>query len=305
MEPKSYKPRHGKDIYRLGDSDDLVLMDHFEVLPSKAIRLLDHGVVFICTKGIAQLDYDGKRVEIHQGDLFLYCARCVVDNFMASGDFDSRQIWFSRSAMSDIDMMGMNKLSDLMLLKQFPKVTLSDNEQTMLDDYFRLLRNHMCERESEDMNSIVRSLFGSMLLLIAHLLRAGYKQQLNVPPPETTTDSPDICTNNNELAHQFVKLVEENEGRIRRIEDFAQMLNVTPKRLARQLKLAMGRTPNEIILFFTFKAIEYRLCYTNMTMQEIATDLNFSSASFFGRYVKKYFGMTPMDYRAMHQQNLG
>ena len=45
------------------------------------------------------------------------------------------------------------------------------------------------------------------------------------------------------------------------------------------------------------KAIENRLRFTDMTMQEIANDLNFPNASFFGKYCKDHLGMTPLEYR--------
>ena len=34
-----------------------------------------------------------------------------------------------------------------------------------------------------------------------------------------------------------------------------------------------------------------------MTIQEIAYSLNFPSASFFGKYFRRYVGMTPLDFR--------
>jgi AraC-like DNA-binding protein len=49
-------------------------------------------------------------------------------------------------------------------------------------------------------------------------------------------------------------------------------------------------------------AIERRLRYTDMTMQEIANDLNFPHASFFGKYVKEHLGMTPLEYRRKFQK---
>ncbi|MBR2162200.1 MAG: AraC family transcriptional regulator, partial [Bacteroidaceae bacterium] len=38
-----------------------------------------------------------------------------------------------------------------------------------------------------------------------------------------------------------------------------------------------------------------RLRFTDMTMQEIANDLNFANASFFGKFFKEHSGMTPLD----------
>jgi YesN/AraC family two-component response regulator len=39
-----------------------------------------------------------------------------------------------------------------------------------------------------------------------------------------------------------------------------------------------------------------------MTMQEIANDLNFANASFFGKYFKERAGMTPLDFRKKYRR---
>jgi AraC-like DNA-binding protein len=57
-----------------------------------------------------------------------------------------------------------------------------------------------------------------------------------------------------------------------------------------------------LIRLFTLKAIERRLRFSDMTMQEIAYDLNFVNASHFGRYVKENLGMSPLEYRKKDQQ---
>ena len=59
----------------------------------------------------------------------------------------------------------------------------------------------------------------------------------------------------------------------------------------------MNRRPSDMIQLFTLKAIEHRLRFTDMTIQEIANDLKFPNASFFGTYFKEHTGMTPMEYR--------
>ena len=99
------------------------------------------------------------------------------------------------------------------------------------------------------------------------------------------------------LADKFLQLVEQSDGRIRKVETFASKLNVTPKYLSTVLKETINRRPSMMIEHFTMGAIERRLCFTDMTMQEIANDLKFANASFFGKYFKEHTGMTPMEYR--------
>jgi AraC-like DNA-binding protein len=52
------------------------------------------------------------------------------------------------------------------------------------------------------------------------------------------------------------------------------------------------------------RAIEHRLRFTDMTMQEIANDLNFANASFFGKDFKEHSGMTPLEYRNKYHKGL-
>ena len=100
-----------------------------------------------------------------------------------------------------------------------------------------------------------------------------------------------------------MQLVEQSDGRIRRVDEFAKMLHVTPKYLSKLLMETMNRRPSEMVHFFTLQAIENRLRFTDMTMQQISDDLQFPNASFFGKYFKEHSGMTPMEYRVKYQNN--
>jgi len=79
-------------------------------------------------------------------------------------------------------------------------------------------------------------------------------------------------------------------------------LNVTPKYLSTILKETINRRPSMMIEHFTMGAIERRLRFTDLTMQEIANELNFPNASFFGKYFKEHAGMTPLEYRKKFQK---
>ena len=84
MDIPSLSPRRGKGTMRVGDSDDLVLMEHIAALPKGAVKLVTHGIWLLCTEGRAQVDYAGQRIELKKGDLILYCAHNVAENLLAS-----------------------------------------------------------------------------------------------------------------------------------------------------------------------------------------------------------------------------
>ena len=291
MEIQNLKPRSGFDTIRLGDSDELVVMENFGSLPKGELSLDGHGLIVICTEGIAQFDYDGQQIRLHKDDLFLYMSHSVVTNFMSSLDFNCRQIWFSRGELWNINKYGEVSLSNLPYLKRHPIMHLTEDDVKLLDDYFQLLCRRMRDSSPVLYSNIVRSLVSTMMLEILSMMR---RQE---PENTVTTD-----VHRRRLANEFMRLVEQSDGRIRKVDDFANQLNITPKYLSTLLKETMNRRPSEMIHFYTLKAIEHRLRYTDMTMQEIANDLNFANASFFGKYFKEHAGMTPLDFRKKYHR---
>ena len=298
MEIKDLIPRRGTDTLRIGDSDELVVMENFGSLPKGKLRLNNQGLIVICTEGMAQFDYDGQQIQLRKNDLFLYMAHSVASNFMSSPDFNCRQIWFTRSELWNINMYGEVSLADITYLKQHPTVHLTADDFQLLDDYFQLLCRRMRDQSPLLHPDIVRSLVSAMMLEMLCMMRRDKKQDAALK--EQKGANPGF--HKRLLADKFIQLVEQSDGRIRKVDDFAKQLNVTPKYLSTILKETINRRPSMAIEHFTMGAIERRLRFTDMTMQEIANDLNFPNASFFGKYFKEHSGMTPLEFRKKYQK---
>jgi len=298
MDIQDLKPRRGQGIYRIGDSDDLVVMENAGLIPSGVVCLQEHGIFLICTEGRAQFEYDGAVIQIKKNDLYLYMVHSVVCNFMASSDFNCRMIWFSRSELWNIDIYKTISISDLSQLKLHPVVHLTDDEVQLLDTYFQLLCNRMKTATFELGANIIRSLFGTMLLEFITIMRRNAEQEIE----HDLEGEQHSSIHKKRIIDEFMKLVEESDGRIRRVDEFASQLNITPKYLSTVLKEVMNRRPSTYIRHYTMKAIEYRLRFTDMTMQEISNDLNFPNPSFFGKYCKEHLGMTPLEYRMKYHK---
>ena len=298
MEIQDLKPRKGDDTYRIGDSDDLVLMENIGAVPSGGVCLQNHGIIFFCTEGRAQFEYDGTVVRVQKNDMFLYMAHSTACNFLTSSDFNCRQIWFSRSELWNIEIYNLISVSDMTLLKLYPVVHLTDDEIKLCDTYFQLLCNRIKMSTSVLTPYIVRSLLGTMLLELLSIMRLNSERMVVEGRQEEINPS----LHKKRIIDNFMRLVEQSDGRIRRVDDFATQLNVTPKYLSTILKEVMNRRPSTYIQLYTLKAIEHRLRFTDMTMQEIANDLNFPNPSFFGKYCKEHLGRTPLEYRMKYHK---
>ena len=298
MDIQELRPRRGDDTYRIGDSDELVVMENIGTVPSGVVCLQNHGVIFFITEGRAQLEYDGHVVQLQKNDLFLYMVHSTATNFMASSDFNCRQIWFSRSELWNIDIYNLISVADMSQLKLHPVVHLSDDDIKLCDTYFQLLCSRMKSSTSALTPDIVRSLLGTIMLELLSIMRRNSERAVEEVRHEDINSS----LHKKRIVDDFMRLVEESDGRIRRVDDFASQLNVTPKYLSTILKEVMNRRPSTYIQLYTLKAIERRLRFTDMTMQEIANDLNFPNPSFFGKYCKEHLGMTPLEYRMKYHK---
>ena len=297
MDITDLKPRTGDDCLRIANSDELVVMENFGGMPAGRVRPMDHGIVIICTAGAAQFEYNGQTVQLNQNDLFLCMVRSVVEKFMSTPDFNCRQVWFSRGELWNMNMYVKNSLADVLPLKQNPKVSLGDADISLFDQYFQQLCHHMRNSSQLLYPEIVRSIVGTFLLEVLSVMRRGLNKDNN----NMIIDNGGL--HGKKLAERFLQLVEQSDGRIRRVDEFALMLNVTPKYLSKLLMDTMKIRPSDMVAFYTLQAIENRLRYTDMTMQQIADDLKFPNPSFFGKYFKEHAGMTPMEFRTKYHQD--
>ena len=105
------------------------------------------------------------------------------------------------------------------------------------------------------------------------------------------------------LFSKFLELLSANAPQEREVSFYAERLFVTPKYLSAVCKEVSGNTASAIISAYVMKEIERLLKFNKMSIKEIANELNFSSISFFGKYVRKRLGMSPKHYRELLARN--
>jgi AraC-like DNA-binding protein len=298
--PCDMKPQRDADTYRVGESDDLMLVEKASEPPSGNVYLQDHGLILVCTAGRAQHEYDGHTFQLRKNDLFLYMVHSVLSNIQTSPDFSCRQIWFSRADLWSINTFSSTAINDIADLKLHPLVHLSDDEAERLDTYFGLMTRRMSDCATPLDHDIVRSLCGTMLLEVLRLMRRNVEREKSLGANNTAS----APSHKKALADFFIRMVEESDGRLRSVERCAERMHITPKYLSNVIQEVLHLRPSFYIQHYTLKAIERRLRFTDMTMQQIANELRFPNASSFGRYFKARAGMTPLEYRMKYKGNI-
>lgn len=105
---------------------------------------------------------------------------------------------------------------------------------------------------------------------------------------------------NHEIVKELVRIVVMNYQTERNVGFYADKMHLSPQHLSTTIKKITGKTLTDIISSFIINDAKAKLKSSEMTIQEIAYSLNFPDISFFGKYFKRYTGMSPKLYRNSH-----
>ena len=100
-----------------------------------------------------------------------------------------------------------------------------------------------------------------------------------------------------EICRELIQAITENYKNERRAQFYADKLGISLQHLSTTVRQVTGKSVLDTIAYIVIMDAKAKLKGTNMTIQEIAYSLNFPSASFFGKYFRRYVGMTPLDFR--------
>ncbi len=99
------------------------------------------------------------------------------------------------------------------------------------------------------------------------------------------------------LVKQFYHLVEENNYRNLSLKEYAAKLAVTPNHLSQMVKLHAGKTASQIVKAKQVLEIKRLLVHSELSVAEIAQQLNFDDQSYFTKFFKREAGLSPLQYR--------
>jgi AraC-like DNA-binding protein len=99
------------------------------------------------------------------------------------------------------------------------------------------------------------------------------------------------------LINTFKNLIEKQYKQYHLVKEYANELAVSAEYLNQLVSKQTGKTAHEWIHERILLEAKRLLWYSNMTVKEIAFELNFSDSSYFNRFFKKNIQLSPFEFR--------
>ena len=266
------------------DFDGIIFADTLQEF--NALRYAGRVIHILCSGGNMGFTFQDTRYNIAAGDYVILPNAILVSEFSDSEDFQGILMNLSDAFVSSIAIRSNYGIIGYLSLLQNPVMKLSDRDFRTCEAAMQYLRMRMEEKD----HLFREELLGS--LLTAHILDLydiHARSRNNVQVSERITV----------LLRKFIELLYNGEYiRNRDLDFYASRLCITPHYLSELCKKVSGKPATYWIDRFTLQEITRLLRQKELPLTAIAERMNFSSVSYFSRYVQKRIKVTPSEYRS-------
>ena len=175
--------------------------------------------------------------------------------------------------------------------------------------FYKCLRNTHCftfaERELREFMKAYRSIKSTLqdtehpfkIPILQSYIRIMYYWMVPVVIKESEILEKYPHTRQEELFSRFINEVEAHYRKERSIKYYADLLCISPKYLSSVIYKVSQRLAGEWIDDYVILEAKTLLKSGKLSIQQISEQLNFPNQSFFGKFFKRYAGMSPKEYK--------
>lgn len=268
---------------------DIMVLDQVGLHSLRNDIKIDMIILLFCTEGRLQFEMNDRTYIANKGNVVIGLPKMVFSNYMMSPDFKSNIIALSYSAAQRNMQINKDSLDLMQHVASNPVIEIDADRQELVSKYYSIIEHKVKNPHGYFHKEIMRSIFSC----------AVYELFAIIAPHVSYSNDGGSMKQANLLFKRFADLINANNGKVRSVKSYAEEMCITPKYLSFVSKTVTGRTALEWIHTSTVRAIERYLRHSNLSIKEIADQLDFPNLSFFGKFTKSHLGVSPTEYRRM------
>ena len=271
----------------------LLTSDTFHILKEgQIISTFNKCGIFYCQRGSVEVSLEGCHYHIKPGDVYIYMASTLVHLLHKSEDAEGIMVEVDFYYILPIVNKVINVESQLFMRKN-PCVSLSGEQcahfEYLLNNLWDRINAEDCQKENVQYQHLKLELIKSMGQTICYEILNMYFT--NQPLQPLQQGKKDVVFQN------FMLSLFRFYRKERDVSFYARMQHITPRYFSAIIKEKTGDSALQWIVRMVITEAKQLLEESDLSIKEIADQLNFPTQSFFGKYFKQYVGVSPKEYR--------
>lgn len=271
----------------------LLTSDTFQILKEgQIISTFNKCGIFYCQRGSVEVSLEGCHYHIKPGDVYIYMASTLVHLLHKSEDAEGIMVEVDFYYILPIVNKVINVESQLFMRKN-PCVSLSGEQcahfEYLLNNLWDRINAEDCQKENVQYQHLKLELIKSMGQTICYEILNMYFT--NQPLQPLQQRKKDVVFQN------FMLSLFRFYRKERDVSFYARMQHITPRYFSAIIKEKTGDSALQWIVRMVITEAKQLLEESDLSIKEIADQLNFPTQSFFGKYFKQYVGVSPKEYR--------
>lgn len=272
------------DISKHSLENDVILFDTLNHNIFLTDSLTHYCTHIVCFEGRGQFQLGGKLFHIEKNDWVVWVPGMKITDLLFSPDFKASILLISRKFLSEMRPDNKLSLESYQYALTNPVIHLTEIEVDIFKWNQQALGKRVGDTENVHYREIMTSLSHTLIYDVFNLV----SKEINKKQMSNEGAS---------LFERFLLLVQDHCFTQREVVFYSEKLFITPKHLSVVCKKTSGKTASDWIDEYTMQHIHTLLKNDKLSLKDIANQMNFSTQSFFGRYVKRMLGMSPSEYR--------
>ena len=277
-----------KDILISYSDEDVIIIDSIQKFAEVTSAQVSMNIVVICNNGKIQARMGNNVMELHKNQVAVMPPNMVFTDLMFSPDLNLKAMCFTNNLLQSFLREKMNVWNEVMYIHHNHIFDMSDEAMPFYTHFYEMFR--FCIEHNDNnpyRNEIIQSLLRCALLGLC----GAFKQMLPAGANLQGGKSADSHF------QRFLDLLNSTKTKHRSVESYANDLCISPKYLSSICKKMSGKTANEWITEHVLEDIRFYLKQTDYSVKQVSQQLGFPNSSFFGKYVREHFHMTPVQIR--------
>jgi len=267
--------------------EEIQLFTAFEEIARLDTSTIDSYMILACDAGRIEVEVNGSKRSLNTYEALILPPRTRMNNYMVSPGVRLDLAMIKTDTVKRLLANHIDEWERSIYINKTNHIITTEESRQQFLHYAELLSFKIQQTTLRYNREVLQSIIRCILFDYLELMM----QSVPVESELTTEGQHKI------LFKRFLELLTTRHVKHQLVDTYAQELCVSPNYLTKVCKEVTGKTALTWIREYTEADIRYYLQNSDMSIKEICDDLGFPNLSFFGKFCKRAFGMSPSDFR--------